>query len=281
MSDPVTKRFRSIDVFPSGPLSGNPLAVVCDADDLSDAQMLAAARWLNLSETSFLLTPTLPGAHYRVRIFTPTGEIPFAGHPTLGSCQVWLETQAQPGAAVTDPILQECEIGLVAVRRTGIGLAFAAPPLTRSGPLDGDLVQHIASVLGVAPSEILSASWVDNGAGWVGVLLRDADSVLALTPAAVDLDIGVVARQSDAEPTDFEVRAFFPKNGSTAEDPATGSLNAGLAQWLISQGRAQPPYAVRQGTAIGHNAHLHIFEADGALWVGGATNTIVAGTIVL
>ena len=281
MPDPVTKRFRSIDVFPSGPLSGNPLAVVFDADDLSDAQMLAAARWLNLSETSFLLTPTEPEADYRVRIFTPAGEIPFAGHPTLGSCHAWLETQAQPGEALNGPFLQECRIGLVEVRRTDTGLAFAAPPLTRSGPLDRGLVQHIASVLGVAADEILAAGWVDNGAGWAGVVLRDAASVLALTPGAVDLDIGVVARQPDAEPTDFEVRAFFPKNGCTAEDPATGSLNAGLAQWLISQGRAQPPYAVRQGTAIGHNARLHVFEADGALWVGGATNTIVTGTMVL
>jgi PhzF family phenazine biosynthesis protein len=268
-----------VDVFNSGQLSGNPLAVVFDAEVLSEWQMLAFARWMNLSETTFLSQPTLPGAHYRVRIFTPDGEMDFAGHPTLGSCHAWLEEQTR--SLVGERILQECRVGLVEVRRTENGLAFAAPPLRRAGPLGADLVARIAALLGIASREILAASWVDNGAGWAGVLLHDAEAVLRLTPRAVDLDIGVIGPYSAGEPADFEVRAFFPKNGATAEDPVTGSLNAGLAQWLIAEGRARPPYEVRQGTAIGHDGRLSVIEADGALWIGGATSTVVTGTVTL
>lgn len=275
----VAKRFRMVDVFNSGQLSGNPLAVVFDAEGLSEARMLALARWMNLSETTFLLQPSLPGAHYRVRIFTPDGEMDFAGHPTLGSCHAWLEEQTM--SAKGEHILQECRVGLVEVRQTERGLAFAAPPLIKSGPLEADLVTRIAMSLAIAPEEILAAGWVDNGAGWVGVLLQDADAVLRLKPRVVDLDIGVIGPHSTGEPPDFEVRAFFPKNGATAEDPVTGSLNAGLAQWLIADRRARAPYEVRQGTAIGHDGRLRVIEADGSLWIGGVTSTVVTGTVAL
>ena len=268
-----------VDVFHSGQLSGNPLAVVHDAQGLSESQMLDFSRWMNLSETTFLLPPSLPGAHYRVRIFTPNGEMDFAGHPTLGSCHTWLEEQVT--APVGDRILQECRVGLVEVRRTEDGLAFAAPPLRRGGPLGEELVARIAALLGIAAEEIRAASWVDNGAGWAGVLLHDAEAVLRLTPGAVDLDIGVIGSHPGGGPADFEVRAFFSKNGATAEDPVTGSLNAGLAQWLIADGRASPPYEVRQGTAIGHDGRLSVTEADGSLWIGGATSTVVRGTMAL
>ncbi len=273
------RSFRQVDVFNAGSLSGNPLAVVFDAEGVTDEQMLAFARWMNLSETTFLLKPSLEGAHYRVRIFTPRGEIDFAGHPTLGSCHAWLQAR-EPGA-VGDRIIQECRAGLVEVRRTKGGLAFAAPPLTRSGRLGEDLTQRIAALLRIEPDEILGGNWVDNGAGWAGVLLRDAEAVLALSPDAVDLDIGVIGPHSTGGPADFEVRAFFPKNGATAEDPVTGSLNAGLAQWLISEGHARSPYTVRQGTAVGHNGSVRVFEDEGSLWVGGATRTVVSGTVVL
>ena len=265
------RRFAMVDVFTSGPLTGNPLAVVFDADGLTDAQMLAVARWLNLSETAFLLPPTMAGAHYRVRIFTPDREMDFAGHPTLGSCHAWLTAQATPAAG--DRFVQECGIGRVEVRRQDQGLAFAAPPLRRSGPVGAATLARIAAQLRVAPDEIQAASWVDNGAGWAGVLLKDAEAVLGLRPGAVDLDIGVVGPHRAEGPADFEVRAFFPKHGVTAEDPVTGSLNAGLAQWLIAEGRAQPPYEVRQGTVLGHEGRVRVSAADGALWIGGrATN---------
>jgi len=275
----AARRFRMVDVFNSGQLSGNPLAVVLDAEGLSDAEMLAFARWMNLSETTFLLKPTLPAAHYRVRIFTPDGEMDFAGHPTLGSCHAWLEEQTM--SANGQRILQECRVGLVEVRRTEGGFAFAAPPLIKSGPLGANLVNRIAMSLGIAPEEILAAGWVDNGAGWAGVLLEDAEAVLRLKPHAVDLDIGVIGPHDAGQPAEFEVRAFFPKNGATAEDPVTGSLNAGLAQWLIADGRARAPYEVRQGTAIGHDGRLRVSEADGSLWIGGLTTTLVAGTVAL
>lgn len=273
------RRFRQVDVFSGGRLAGNPLAVVFDAEGLSDQQMQAFARWMNLSETTFLLEPSSSGAQYRVRIFTTHREMDFAGHPTLGSCHAWLEARASPASG--DRIIQECRAGLVEVRRTESGLAFAAPPLVRSDPLGEPLVRRIAALLRIEPDEILGGKWVDNGAGWAGVLLRDAEAVLGLAPDAVDLDIGVIGPHPRGGPADFEVRAFYPKNGATAEDPVTGSLNAGLAQWLISEGHARAPYTVRQGTAIGHNGSVSVFEDDGALWIGGATSTIVSGTVKL
>jgi PhzF family phenazine biosynthesis protein len=269
--------FQQVDVFTDVPYAGNPVAVVLDADGLDDETMQRVARWTNLSETTFLLAPTAAGADYRVRIFTPTQELPFAGHPTLGSCHAWL---AAAGAA-RDRIVQECAAGLVDIRRTDDGLAFAAPPLVRSGPVDDELLDHIASVLGIGRGAIVDSQWVDNGPGWVAVLLASADAVLALRPAGVDLDLGVVGPYADGAPDAFEVRAFFPLHGATVEDPVTGSLNASLAEWLLRTGRATSPYTARQGTAIGRAGRVHVSQDDEAIWVGGGVVTCVMGEIEL
>jgi PhzF family phenazine biosynthesis protein len=238
------------------------------------------AHWMNLSETTFLLAPSDPAADYRVQIFTPVSELPFAGHPTLGSCHAWLANGGSPKRA--DVVTQECGAGLVAVRRTPDGLAFAAPPLRRTGPVEESLLAHIAAVLGIARSEILEAQWVDNGPGWVAVMLASADAVLALRPGFVDLELGVVGPYAEDAAAAFEVRAFFPKEGSTVEDPVTGSLNASLAQWLLSSGRARAPYVVSQGTGLGRRGRVHISrEDDGTIWVGGGTVTCVTGQVDL
>lgn len=275
----MLRRFKQIDVFPGAPLGGNPLAVVLDGDDLGAEEMHAFARWTNLSETTFVVPPTDVRADYRVRIFTPGGEIPFAGHPTLGTCHAWLESRdADAGASV----VQECGVGLVRLRQTDRGLAFAAPPRRRSGPLGAALTQRIAECLRIDASEILAGEWADNGAGWAAVLLRDADAVLTLTPSVVDLDVGVIGPYRDNGPADFEVRAFYPKNGATAEDPVTGSLNAAVAEWLIADGRAEAPYDVRQGTAIGHDGRLSVeLDDEGVVWVAGSARTVVEGNVSL
>ncbi|NPC96762.1 PhzF family phenazine biosynthesis protein [Nocardioides sp. zg-DK7169] len=273
-------RFRQVDVFSSAPLLGNPVAVVHDADDVSDADMAAFARWTNLSETTFLLRPTEPGADYRLRIWTPGGELPFAGHPTLGSAHAWLEAGGVP--AGTD-LVQECGAGLVRIRRTD-RLAFAAPPLMRSGPVDEADLARIARALGIDVAEIAGSAWIDNGPGWVGVQLGDATAVIGLQPdfaAFGDLKIGVVGiyppGASDAE---IEVRAFCPGYGMP-EDPVTGSLNAGLAQWLAGT-RLPTSYVASQGTALGRRGRVHIeTAADGTIWVGGDTATTVDGSVLL
>jgi PhzF family phenazine biosynthesis protein len=276
----MPRPFSQVDVFTATPYAGNPVAVVLDGEGLTTEEMQRFAHWTNLSETTFVLAPTLPGADYRVRIFTPVSELPFAGHPTLGTCHAWL---SGPGASHdADVVGQECEAGLVRVRRTADGLAFAAPPLLRSGPVEESLVEHIASVLSIDRGEIVDAEWADNGPGWVAVLLASADAVLALRPGFVDLDLGVVGPYPEGSPQAFEVRAFFPKDGSTAEDPVTGSLNASLAQWLLRTGRASAPYVASQGTALGRAGLVHISrDSDGTIWVGGGTVTCVAGHVEL
>jgi PhzF family phenazine biosynthesis protein len=274
----VNARFSQVDVFTSEPYGGNPVAVVLDADGLDTEQMQRIAHWTNLSETTFVLPPTAPEADYRVRIFTPVAELPFAGHPTLGTCHAWLE--AGGTAAADDVVVQECGAGLVPLRRTAEGLAFAAPPLLRGGPVETSLVEHLAEVLQIERAEIVDAEWADNGPGWVAVLLRDADAVLALRPGFVDLDLGVVGPYPPGSPHAFEVRAFFPKEGATVEDPVTGSLNASLAQWLLRTGRAQAPYVASQGTALGRAGRVHVSQdEDGTIWVGGGTVTCVEGRI--
>jgi PhzF family phenazine biosynthesis protein len=276
----VPRAFRQVDVFTTTAYQGNPVAVVLDGSDLSTEQMQRFAHWTNLSETTFVLPPTNASADYRVRIFTPVLELPFAGHPTLGTCHAWLETGGSPKAP--DAIVQECAAGLVAVRRTDAGLAFAAPPLVRSGPVDGDVVAHIADLLGLVVADIVDAQWVDNGPGWVAVLLADAAAVLAVRPKPIDLDIGVVGPHPAGSASAFEVRAFFPKDGAAVEDPVTGSLNASLAGWLIDSGRAQPPYVASQGTVLGRSGRVHISQDDaGQVWVGGGTVTCVAGDVEL
>ena len=275
----MRRRFRQVDVFGESPYRGNPLAVVLDAEDLTTEQMQAFATWTNLSETTFLLPPTQDGAHYRVRIFTPSTELPFAGHPTLGSCHVWLSENDCDDVV----LVQECGAGLVQLRRTDTGLAFAAPPLVRSGPVDEDDLRPVLDVLGVERDEVVEAQWVDNGPGWVAVLLDDAAAALAVRPGPVgDLDIGVVGLHPPGSPCALEVRAFFGVEGATVEDPVTGSLNASVAQWLTSSGRLPDRYVASQGTAIGRAGRVHVQrDEDGTVWVGGATVTCVEGDVGL
>ncbi|MBC2959978.1 PhzF family phenazine biosynthesis protein [Nocardioides deserti] len=286
MSSAASHVFRQVDVFSAEPLLGNPVAVVHDADDLTDEQMAAFARWTNLSETTFLLTPTDPAADYRLRIFTPGAELPFAGHPTLGSAHAWLEAGGVPAG---EDVVQECGAGLVRLRR-GEVLAFEAPPLTRSGPVDETDLEAVAAALRVGRSDLVDAAWIDNGPGWVGVLLRDADAVLALEPdfaAFGDLKIGAVgehvaggAAGGDAA---VEVRAFCPQYG-VPEDPVTGSLNAGIGQWLAGT-RLPASYVAAQGTAVGRRGRVHVARDvpgdGGAVHVGGATRTTITGTLDL
>jgi PhzF family phenazine biosynthesis protein len=272
--------FRQVDVFARERYAGNPVAVVLDADGLGTEEMQRFAHWMNLSETTFVLAPEDAAADYRVRIFTPVLELPFAGHPTLGTCHAWVEAGGTPRR--DGAVVQECGVGLVEVRRGADGLAFAAPPLVRSGPVDESLLEHIASVLRVERGAIRDAQWVDNGPGWVAVALESADDVLALSPGFVDLDVGVVGPYPEGGPAAVEVRAFFPKQGSTVEDPVTGSLNASLAEWLLRTGRVRAPYVASQGTALGRAGRVHVSrDEDGTIWVGGGTVTCVEGQVAL
>jgi PhzF family phenazine biosynthesis protein len=274
----VPRPFAQVDVFTTTPYRGNPVAVVLDGAGLGTDDMQRFASWTNLSETTFVLPPTTDGADYQVRIFTPALELPFAGHPTLGTCHAWL---AGAGGE-RDEIVQQCAAGLVRVRRTPHGLAFAAPEVVRSGPVEEPLVERIASVLGIDRGEIVDAQWADNGPGWVAVLLADAESVLALRPAFAELDIGVVGPYPQDATESFEVRAFFPNHGVMVEDPVTGSLNASLAQWLLRTGRATAPYVASQGTALGRAGRVHVAQdPDGTIWVGGGTVTCVSGQVEL
>ncbi len=282
------RRFDQVDVFGSAPLAGNPLAVVHDATGLDDARMAALARWTNLSETTFLLPPTQPGADYRVRIFTPGGELPFAGHPTLGSCWAWLAAGGVPRAPGV--VVQECGVGLVRVRRDAARpqrLAFAAPPLRRSGPLEEAEVHRMAAALGGARGDVLRHQWIDNGPGWCALMLRDAAQVRALTPdfaALGSVKLGVVGAEAAGAETAFEVRAFVPGLG-VPEDPVTGSLNAGLAQWLIGAGLAPARYVAAQGSALGRAGRVHVERDDGeaaagaTIWIGGDVQGVVSGHI--
>jgi PhzF family phenazine biosynthesis protein len=274
----VFRPFAQVDVFAISAFRGNPVAVVLDADGMTVEDMQRVAHWTNLSETTFVVAPSDPGADYQVRIFTPTMELPFAGHPTLGTCHAWLNHS--PGPHPPDTIVQQCPAGLIKIRRTAHGLAFAAPPLIRQGPVEASLVDHLASTLGLDRSAILDAQWVDNGPGWLGLLLRDADAVLRLDPVSVEGFIGVIGPYPAGSPYAFEVRALVASNGTTIEDPVTGSLNASLAQWLIASGRAHPPYVVSQGSRVGAAGRVHL-DTDGAgsVWVGGSTTTAVLGRI--
>ncbi|MFI2366188.1 PhzF family phenazine biosynthesis protein [Promicromonospora sp. NPDC019610] len=287
--------FRQVNVFSATPTGGNPVAVVHGADGLTDEQLAAFARWTNLSETTFLLDPTdagrAAGADYRVRIWTPGGELPFAGHPTLGTAHAWLEAGGVPRG---QDVVQECGVGLVRVRRedtdAGQRLAFAGPPLSRSGAVDAADVAQIARSLRLEVSDVVRSAWVDNGPGWVAVQLRDADVVLGLEPDLVamgDLKLGVVGEYPSAHPARsgadapaVEVRAFVPSIG-VGEDPVTGSLNAGLGQWLA--GDVLPSsYVASQGTALGRAGRVHVTKLpDGEVWVGGDTVTTIVGEVTL
>lgn len=276
----MTRPFAQVDVFSSVPFAGNPVAVVVDADGLDDDAMLRLARWTNLSETTFVLPPSDSGADYRVRIFTPAGELPFAGHPTLGTCHAWLEAGGGPGPDGT--VIQQCPAGLVTVRVGGpdARLAFAAPPLVRSGPVDDVTIAEAVAALQLDPSTVLAAEWVDNGPGWMALLLDSRAAVLAARAGSSELKIGLVGASPAGSPEAIEVRGFFPADGQLIEDPVTGSLNASLAQWLTASGRISAPYVAAQGTALGRSGRIHIAEdADGRIWVGGETVTRISGTI--
>ncbi|MDP3835211.1 MAG: PhzF family phenazine biosynthesis protein [Hydrogenophaga sp.] len=279
--------FKQVDVFTEVPYLGNPLGVVLDGSGLSTEAMQRFTDWTNLSECTFLLPPTdeghAAGADYRVRIFCPGRELPFAGHPTLGSCHAWLQAGGQPRAEAH--VVQECGVGLVRIQRDGARLAFAAPPLRRSGPLDEADVALIARGLGLAREDIVAHAWCENGPPWRGVMLRSAAQVLAVRPDAgllAGMDIGLVAPQPDGADTAFEVRAFFHTLQTLSEDPVTGSLNAAVAQWLIGAGLAPPRYLAAQGTAMGRAGRVHIErDAGGTIWVGGASVTCIAGEVSL
>ncbi|MBI4933549.1 MAG: PhzF family phenazine biosynthesis protein [Actinobacteria bacterium] len=275
----MRRRFAEVDVFTEVPYRGNPLAVVIDGDGLTDDEMQRFANWTNFSETTFVLPPTSADADYRVRIFTTSTELPFAGHPTIGTCHAWLEaggTPTSPGAVV-----QECGVGLVRIDR-GDRLAFAAPPLLRGGPLDLDTLAEAARALGVPPDAIVDSAWIDNGPGWAGILLRSADDVLAIDVANTALKLGVIGPYPDGHDFAYEVRGFFPDGAITFEDPVTGSLNASAAQWLIESGRVTAPYVASQGARLGRAGRVHIAtDPSGQVWVGGDAVTCVAGTVEL
>ena len=272
-----SRQFRQVDVFTDTPYLGNPLAVVLGADGVSDEQMRQFANWTNLSETTFVLPPHADGADYRVRIFTPTSELPFAGHPTLGTCHAWLEAGGRP--ALPGRMVQECGAGLVTIRQDDAGLAFAAPPLLREGPVTGEVAERVAQALNISRGDMVDIVWADNGPGWVAVLLDSAEAVLAIRPGTVGMDIGVAGLYPPGSPEALEVRAFSGQV-STVEDPVTGSLNASVAQWLLGSGRLKAPYVASQGTAMGRRGRVRISSGDdGQVWVGGSVVTCVSGTV--
>lgn len=274
-------RFTQLDVFGARALAGNPLAVVHDAQTLDDARMAAFARWTQLSETTYLLPPTDARADYRVRIFTPGVELPFAGHPTLGSAAAWLAAGGVPkGDGV---VVQQCGVGLVRVRRDATRLAFAAPPLKRTGPLDDALLARIAGWLRVPRGDLVAHQHVDNGPGWVAVMLPSAAAVRALRPdfGGCDVKLGVVGPEAPGGETAFEVRAFFPGPNGMFEDPVTGSLNAGLAQWLTAAGLAPPRYVAAQGGALGADGRVHVERIGDDVWIGGEVAVRIEGTVAL
>ena len=273
-------RFSQVNVFSADPLSGNPVAVIHDAEALSEEQMSALARWTNLSETTFLLKPDDPNADYRLRIFSPGGELPFAGHPTLGSCHAWLSAGGKPEKS--DVIVQQCKAGLISIRREGSFLAFAAPPLVRSGPLEDDVVNKIANAFDLPPSDIVRHQWVDNGPGWCAVMLGSAQQVLSLKPnwaALSPLNLGVAGLHGSDHDADLEVRAFIGAGGY--EDPVTGSLNASLAQWLIGEGCVNSTYSAAQGTILQRAGRVHLRQISDEIWVGGQVFKVIDGEIVL
>lgn len=286
MSNVKERPFAQVDVFTGRACFGNGLAVVLDGSGLSTEQMQRFTDWTQLSEATFLLPPTeagaAEGADYRVRIFCPGRELPFAGHPTLGSCHAWLEAGGQPRQAGF--VVQECGVGLVRLRRDGTRLAFAAPPLRRGGPLPEERIAELARTLRVARGDVHAGAYCDNGPGWQSLLLRSADLVLALDPdrlALVGQEVGVIGPHAAGSECAFEVRAFFPGANGTAEDPVTGSLNAALAQWLIGAGLAPARYVVRQGTVLGRDGHVFVEQLGGNIWIGGESITVIRGNVAL
>ena len=271
------RRFTQVDVFTHQPLYGNPVAVVHDTDGLTADDMQRFARWTNLSETTFLAPPTHPDADYSLRIFTPTEELPFAGHPTLGSCHAWLAAGGVPQAEL---VVQQCTAGLIRIRRDADKLAFAAPDRLRSGPLEPDVLDLVTRGLGLDPSDIVDHQWCDNGPPWRAVLLHSAAQVVAIhpDPALLDgLDVGVVGPHPAGHDVQFEVRGFFQGASGLIEDPVTGSLNAAVGQWLTETGQAPQRYVAAQGTVLGRTGRVSIERAGADVWVGGGCTSVVEG----
>jgi len=280
----MKRNFSQVDVFGSDTCTGNPLAVVFDAAELTDEDIRRFSVWSNLSECTFLLPPTTTAADYRVRIFSKNTELPFAGHPTLGTARAWLEAGGVPRNP--DFVVQECGVGLVKVRIDGEQLAFAAPARLKSGPVDSDLLDKLVEILGISHSQVVDSEWLDNGPGWVGLLLDSAETVLSLRPNAAMYpgrwDIGVIAGQAVGSETAFELRAFMTESGEPlSEDPVTGSLNASAAEWMIATKRARAPFIASQGTAIGRSGRVYISEDVDGLWVGGKSKVVVTGSITI
>ncbi|MEI5687017.1 MULTISPECIES: PhzF family phenazine biosynthesis protein [Sphingomonas] len=276
----MSRPFRLVDVFGTEPLTGNPLAVVTDAEGLTTDAMQAIAAWLNFSETAFLLPPTDPAADYRVRIFTMAQELPFAGHPTLGSAHAWLEAGGEPKR--DGVIVQQCGVGPVTLRRDGDRLAFAAPPLLRGGRPDEADIARVAGLLRIDRTAIVDAAWADNGPGWIAVMLESAAAVLAVEPVRhhpEPVDIGIVGPHPPGAAVAFELRGLFTDaHGGLIEDPVTGSLNASVGQWLFASGRARGSYVAAQGTRLGRTGRIHVSQDEaGQVWVAGATRTLFSG----
>jgi PhzF family phenazine biosynthesis protein len=276
-----TRAYREIDVFTGEAYRGNALAVVLDAADLDAERMQQFARWTNLSETSFLLPASDPQADYRVRIFTPTSELPFAGHPSLGTCHAWLETGGVPRQS--GRIVQQCALGRVALRREGSALAFCAPPMQKTA-VPPHVLETVRAALGLPGSALRAAQWLQNGPRWLGLLVDSAATVLALEPDHGRLrslaNVGLIGPYGAGGPADFEVRAFAdPEN--IPEDPVTGSLNAALGQWLIAEGLLPTRYLVSQGTRLQRAGRVTVTAQDGAVWVSGSSVTCVEGTVQL
>lgn len=274
------RRFAQVDVFTDRPLLGNPVAVVLDGEGLSTEQMQAFCNWTNLSEATFILPPTIPEADYSLRIFCPGRELPFAGHPTLGSCHAWLAAGGLPKA---DVIVQECGVGLVAILSDEAEgtLAFRAPDRRRTGPLSEEDFQVLLAALNITAAQVVAHEWCDNGPGWQALLLQSAEDVLAVRPnpeLLAGLDVGIAGVHAPGSHVDLEVRAFFPGNvGTVAEDPVTGSLNAALGQWLITSGQMPDRYVARQGTALGRDGRVLVERREADIWVGGASVTVLEG----
>jgi PhzF family phenazine biosynthesis protein len=276
----MDRRFRQVDVFGVDSFSGNPVAVILDSDGLTDDDLRAFSAWTNLSECTFLYPPTDSRADYRVRIFAQNTELPFAGHPTLGTARAWLDAGGVPSQS--NLIIQECTAGLVPIRIEGDILAFNAPPRIRSGPVAEDLLNSLIEILGITHDQVVDSEWLDNGPGWVGILLDSAESVLKIRPNASAhpgrWDIGVIGPHSSGSEFAFELRAFFTEGSEPLrEDPITGSLNASAAEWLLSKNRVAAPYVASQGSAIGRNGRVFISEDDGKIWVGGNTKVTLSG----
>lgn len=274
------RAFAQVDVFTSKPTLGNPVAVVLDGAGLSTEQIQAFTDWTNLSEATFIVPASDPTADYAVRIFCPGRELPFAGHPTLGTCHAWLESGGKPKS---DVIVQECGVGLVRIRRgAGAHLSFAAPPLRRSGPLADSELDVLVRGLGLTGEQVVDHQWCDNGPGWQAILVDSVDTLRAITPDGnllAGLDVGVVAPSSHG--ADFEVRAFFPGNNGLTEDPVTGSLNAALAQWLIGSGQAPDTYTASQGRALGRDGRVFVERIGSDVWIGGESTSVIIGSVQL